>query len=69
MKRSEAILKIAECLVEPHYPEDSVKEAEYILRKLEKSGMLPPSAELSIAGKTFRDNYWEQEDENASGAV
>lgn len=40
MKRSEAILAIAECLIEPHN-EDVEKEASYILNKLEKFGLSP----------------------------
>lgn len=42
MKKSFAILAIAECLVEPHFPEDPMKEAEYILKKLQRLGMSPP---------------------------
>lgn len=42
MKRSNMILNIAECLIEPHFPDDVLKEANYILTKLEKLGMLPP---------------------------
>ncbi len=42
MKRIEVILLIAECLIDPHFPDDSMKEADYILNRLEKEGMLPP---------------------------
>ena len=42
MKRSHAVLVIAECLIEPHYPEDPEQEADYILRRLEQQGMKPP---------------------------
>lgn len=41
MKRSEIQLIIAECLIEPHF-EDPLKEASFILKRLEKAGMLPP---------------------------
>lgn len=42
MKRSSAVLRIAECLIEPHYPNDAILEASFILKKLERMGMLPP---------------------------
>jgi hypothetical protein len=42
MKRSEVGLMIAECLVEPRYPDDIDKEVNYILNRLENIGMLPP---------------------------
>jgi hypothetical protein len=42
MKRSHMIDIIAECLVEPHYPDDALKEAACILKKIEKYGMTPP---------------------------
>lgn len=42
LKRSEAVLLIAECLIEPHHPDDPEKEAAYILAKMERFGMLPP---------------------------
>jgi len=41
MKKSYAILAIAECLIEPHYPDDPMKESEYILKKLLRFGMSP----------------------------
>lgn len=50
MKKSEAVLLIAECLVEPHH-DDIMLESEYILNKLLKSGMVPLLIE------------WESEDE------
>lgn len=42
MKKSDAILMIAECLIEPHH-EDVMLEAEYILNKMLRAGMLPPN--------------------------
>ncbi len=54
MKRSHIILSIAECLIEPHYPEDPMKEAAYILEKIERFGMLPPTYTGLIAnGKKY----------------
>jgi hypothetical protein len=41
MTREEMVLKIAECLIEPHH-DDPIKEASYILKRIEKAGMLPP---------------------------
>lgn len=73
MKKSEIIVTIAEYLVEPHF-DDPYKEAEYILDKLIKIGMLPPSRprkrgeypELTDGQykKFFNDssiNAWEEE--------
>lgn len=72
MKRSEAVLAIMECLVEPH-SEDVEKEADYILKKLEKFGMLPPEIEgvysnIPTVTPTGHLDYsykrgWEPEDE------
>lgn len=42
MKRSEIVLIIAESLIEPHFPDDIMKEASYILKRLERKGMTPP---------------------------
>jgi hypothetical protein len=42
MKRSHAVLIIAESLIEPRNPDDPMKEADAILKKLETIGMLPP---------------------------
>lgn len=33
-----------------------------IFEAIVKAGMIPPSIELHIAGKTYRDNCWEPED-------
>lgn len=41
MKRDKIVLLISEMLVEPRY-EDVTDQADFILRKLEKMGMLPP---------------------------
>lgn len=40
MKRSEPVLIIAECLIEPHFPDDPMKQASVILSKLEKLGII-----------------------------
>lgn len=64
MKRSEAVLLIWNELVEPHFPDDSAKQADVILKKLEKRGMLPP--EIKRPKDTFYWDYpneWEPEDE------
>lgn len=69
MKRSEAILLIWNELVEPHFPDDGEKTADYILKKLEKRGMLPPSYMIfpnnkGIGGAvaaTRIDGKWESE--------
>ena len=45
MKRSIVVLAIAECLIEPHFPDDPTFEAAYILKKLEKMGLLPDDFE------------------------
>ena len=62
MKRSDMVLVIAECLMEPHF--DILKEASYILKRLEKNGMLPPIE----PGRTVHDldlgvPEWEPENE------
>lgn len=49
--------------------ETSMDKCERLLREVEKSGMLPPRAELIIAGQTFHDHYWEPEEGGRSGAV
>lgn len=41
MKREQAVLIIAESLVEPRH-DDVMKEASHILKRLEKAGMMPP---------------------------
>ena len=60
MKRSDALLAIEQCLVEPHFPEEPSKEAEYILNKLEKMGMKPPLWK-SCPVLLTREYYWEDE--------
>lgn len=66
MKRSDIILKIANELVGPHFPEDVMKQADHILTKLESFGMLPPHHDAT-------DYFWEPEDDDyynkRSGAV
>lgn len=74
MKRSEAVLFIAESLIEPH-SDDPIIEAGIILKKLEKYGMKPPRYTGLIAngkkydrntdsGRDVQDFYdWEPEDE------
>jgi hypothetical protein len=52
MKRNEAVLIIAECLIEPHFPDDALKESHYILKRLEKIGMIPPIRERTEEEKT-----------------
>lgn len=72
MKRSLMVLKIAECLIEPHH-EDILKEASDILKRLENAGMLPPKIKGYIASSVSGDGHkWELEDEDEfprSGAV
>lgn len=76
MKKSHAVLIIAESLIEPHHPDDPIKEAESILNRLIKAGMLPPTyIGLMANGKKYnretdfaRDLHdfrgvWEPEDE------
>lgn len=66
MKREEMILLIAECLVEPHF-DDAINEANYILTKIEKAGMVPPPRIEKDPGHFFGDafeyevNEWEDE--------
>lgn len=69
MKRSDAILHIANCLVEPHH-DDVMKEAEYILDKLTRLGLITqPDHFLDGYDDMFgevckirRRNTWEPED-------
>jgi hypothetical protein len=72
MKRSDVVLIIEECLVEPHF-DDITKEASHILKRLEDLGMLPPkvSAYKFLRGdETDFLNTWELEDEKEyCGAV
>ena len=68
MKRSEMVMAIAECLVQPHFPDDALLEATVILKKLEIYGMLPPSVMKSpnysnARIPAFYRNEWEAEDE------
>lgn len=70
MEKSKAILIIAESLVEPRY-DDVEKEAEHILNRLVRAGMLPPSLESGIKYDVVNQafipwfkNEWELEDEN-----
>lgn len=69
MKRSEMVLKIAEFLIEPRYPDDPVEEANVILSRLEKAGMLPPMCARGfdrdgLSSKTPPSNKWEPEQDN-----
>lgn len=67
MKRSEMVNIIAECLIEPHY-EDPTQEADYILRKIERRGMIPPESYHEF--KNMGSNEWEPEDDDKyCGAV
>lgn len=43
--RDHVIAIIAESLVEPHFPDDAIREAEYILKKLEKYGVIAKEQE------------------------
>ena len=62
IRRSDAILAIEQCLIESHFPNDSTKEAEIILKKLEKLGMLPPVKKNCPV--TLRSEYvWDPENE------
>jgi len=69
MKRTDVVIKIAECLIEPHFPDDVMAEASYILERLESVGMLPPLADIKDArfAKYIeirrRVNEWESENE------
>jgi hypothetical protein len=76
MKREEMVLKIAECLSEPHFPDDVMKQAEAILSRLERAGMRPPQLDedkcqalmhVYYAGYTF--NQWDEEFEKDEKAV
>ena len=62
MRRSDMVLAIMECLVEPHFPDDPEKEAAYILKKLEKKGMKPPLTKRCPVLLTTI-NYWEPEED------
>jgi hypothetical protein len=61
MKRSDAVLAIAECLVEPHSDEASI-EAEYILNKLYKLGMISPPLLPFKGNDYYFIHAWESED-------
>ena len=61
VKRSDAVLIIEQCLIEPHFPEDSSKQAEVILKKLEKLGMLPPNENFCPVLLT-KTHYWHLEE-------
>lgn len=62
MKRSEAVLIIAESLIEPRH-DDAMKEASYILKRLEVRGMNPPTLKHDPSA-TWDDRLfgWEDED-------
>lgn len=61
-KKSEFATIIMECLVEPHFPDDIEREANYILKRLEKAGMKPPvTKRCPILLKD--EHVWEQENE------
>ena len=69
MKRSEMLE-----LLKKHMDEDIGRvlddtEADHILSVLEEAGMMPPNAELKIAGDVFYDNYWEPEEEQITREV
>lgn len=71
MKRSHAVLLIAEHLIEPKFPDDSLKEASSILKKLEKAGMFPPMTEVNVGSVVeggpelwTMEPVWEKEDES-----
>lgn len=65
MKRSDMELLIAECLIEPH-SDDPLKEASYILKRLQDHGMMPPFnydkfyKSWRIGGNGYE---WDEEDE------
>lgn len=61
MKREHAVLIIAESLIEPNYPDDAMKEANHILKRLEKAGMKPPR--FYDSNDDSYGEYWETEDE------
>ena len=62
MKRSEMLLIIAEQLVDRRY-KDPKKEADFLLKRLEKAGMLPPpKPDKELEGSYYVDiNEWEEE--------
>lgn len=60
MKRSHMVLKIAECLIEPHF-EDPMREASYILARLERAGMLPPPVQTEHWNRQDNDYHYENE--------
>lgn len=77
MKRSHAITVIAECLIEPHFPDDAMREAEFILRRLEDYKLIQPPPSYHIKLKEvlglpgtqsfvkdgmYTTNQWEPED-------
>lgn len=70
LKKSDVILTIAECLVEPH-SDNVTREAEYILKRLENMGLIPspymkPVTEKALEGPGSLTYYvrtegWEPE--------
>ncbi len=64
MKRSEIVLMIAECLVEPHYPDHVLDESDYILERLEKAGMrFCTKRDLGDIGNLWTPEGWEPEED------
>jgi len=57
MKKSHAALMIAECLIDPHYPDDTIKEAEYILNKLIKCGIEAPQIVNPDLEGEYKDHW------------
>lgn len=66
MKRSEALFKIEEALVDEcgldFLCETPSEVANIVLTTLEQAGMLPPIAVLNGLNGLYRDNAWEPED-------
>lgn len=62
MKRSEALAEIT-FILDNEYDLDHPSQAELILAKLEKLGMLPPLISLPRFTQVYYDNAWEPEDE------
>lgn len=68
MKRSDMVTIIAEALIEPKFPTDVFKQADYILSRLEIEGIAPPYVDAIFQKncKIYIDatgREWEPEDE------
>lgn len=69
MEREELVLLIAECLIEPAYPEDALKQAENIVMRIERREKIKKSdaaiEKLNQAReitKTLPDYFFDEEE-------